>query len=629
MAFALEETVSLDEASIDMTTYDIRKEEANFGNEDFKADHTVPPGWTYKGVIASGRHFHLKCPLGNIYRSRADAFSKMYSSGKYSREEVEMIKESLKYEGWEENETIPKGWRIKRDKHYSIYLFEQGGKKFKSALKALRFVKTYSKYYSEEDLEKLKILTMGSGKLKIADGNSDSSSSWLTDASLYPQKSVTPDSSWLSDAFLYPEGWKYKLCKNSKNIQSRTVIQFLSPEGVNIRGIIPAMSYMIKNGSSTEDITMMRKALSQRGWEQDASLPENWMFRRRHRSLEFCDSLGNHFTSKEKAVEITSKSNVFCEQDLLKIRNFQSKSNNSLNATNLHSDSQTESKRSRFMNWQTDETLHPSGWNFAQTTKLLYFRSPEGRVFKGARVALKNMLENGFSNQDILKMKKAMGLKGWTEHDSLPENWMYRRKGRAIQFCDFKMDFYPSKEVALKKLEGSSDLLVLKEFQAPASTYLKPQRIEKSVTSKGRCRKRFRKSNIPDSSWLSDGSLYPEGWKYRMCKNPTNFEKRTNIQFLLPNGKVLYGLRLALAYMIKNSFSPENIFTIKKALGQRGWKEDASLPENWMYRYMDRLQFCDSFGNYFTSREKALKFVFESSSLSEENILKIKNFQPK
>ena len=111
-----------------------------------------------------------------------------------------------------------------------------------------------------------------------------------------------------------------------------------------------------------------------------------------------------------------------------------------------------------------------------------------------------------------------------------------------------------------------------------------------------------------------------------MCKNSTSMENKTNIKFLLPDGKELYGLRLALAYMIKNNFSTEDISTMRKALGQRGWKEDPSLPENWLFRWMGRLHFCDSFGNFFKSRDKAIKFALESNSLNEENILKVKNF---
>ena len=158
------------------------------------------------------------------------------------------------------------------------------------------------------------------------------------------------------------------------------------------------------------------------------------------------------------------------------------------------------------------------------------------------------MLQNGYSNQDILNMKRAMGLNGWTDHAPLPENWMYRRKNRHIQYCDSKAEIYTSKEVAMKKasesgvLKGESDLTRLKLFRVPAMT----------------------EHIIPDSSWLSDSSLYPEGWKYKMCKNSTDVENRTNFKFLTADGKVLYGLRLALAYMIKNNYPLENISKMRK-----------------------------------------------------------------
>ena len=103
MSFNLEEIVSLDEASNTMINNDDNREETHLNKEVFRTDQSVPPGWSYKGVIASRKNFSLKCSVGYIYRSRADALAKMYSSGKYSKEEIEMIKDSLKYEGWEEN----------------------------------------------------------------------------------------------------------------------------------------------------------------------------------------------------------------------------------------------------------------------------------------------------------------------------------------------------------------------------------------------------------------------------------------------------------------------------------------------------------------------------------------------
>ena len=164
------------------------------------------------------------------------------------------------------------------------------------------------------------------------------------------------------------------------------------------------------------------------------------------------------------------------------------------------------------------------------------------------------------------------------------------------------------KKVNASEENQSSGLVKINQFQAPTNMSLKP--ILKH--------KRSKKLIIPDSSWLSDASLYPEGWRYKMCKNKTNVRNRTNIKFLLPNGTVICGMIPALAYMIQNGYPLEDLKMMRKALGQRGWSEDASLPENWIFRrttsnsQFKTLQFCDSLGNFFPSREKAIKFVVDS-----------------
>ena len=145
MSLELEETVSPQETlsmgfyasgNATMVKQDINEEETKNDQDQFKSDFTVPAGWSFKGILGSGKNFLLKCPMGSIYRSRADAYEKMYSSGKYSQEEIEALKHCLKYERWKDTDTIPKGWIIKRRKKHSIHLIEQGGKKFLSALKA-------------------------------------------------------------------------------------------------------------------------------------------------------------------------------------------------------------------------------------------------------------------------------------------------------------------------------------------------------------------------------------------------------------------------------------------------------------------------------------------------------------
>merc|ERR1740129_1554960 len=80
----------------------------------------------------------------------------------YSIQDTMAMKQLLKYEGWEESKNIPVGWRIKKYKNHTAKIFmEQGGRRFNSASKALKFVKMYRKYYSADDLRKLEALATG------------------------------------------------------------------------------------------------------------------------------------------------------------------------------------------------------------------------------------------------------------------------------------------------------------------------------------------------------------------------------------------------------------------------------------------------------------------------------------
>lgn len=108
----------------------------------FLSDHTVPPGWRFKGTLASRKRFTLQCPNGNQYRSRSDAFEKMIISRRYSDNDISAMESCLKYEGWEDTEALPEGWKLKRrfESKSSTLVMEQGGRKFNSAIKALELL---------------------------------------------------------------------------------------------------------------------------------------------------------------------------------------------------------------------------------------------------------------------------------------------------------------------------------------------------------------------------------------------------------------------------------------------------------------------------------------------------------
>ena len=126
------------------------------GNSDnFISDHSVPSGWSFGGSFLTDS-FIIKSPTGAAYKSRRDALEDMIVSGMYSYQDVMVMKECLKYEGWEESEDVPDGWMIHRSMAApGVVLMEQGGKVFLSVQDALDLVKMFSKYYASDAAEKL------------------------------------------------------------------------------------------------------------------------------------------------------------------------------------------------------------------------------------------------------------------------------------------------------------------------------------------------------------------------------------------------------------------------------------------------------------------------------------------
>ena len=463
MSVELEETVSVHESSDTrsdafdndiLIAEDINEEETKIDDDQYKTDATVPAGWIYKGLLASGKTFFLKCTKGNIYRSRADAFEKMCTSGKYSQEETETLKHCLKYEGWEDNDDIPRGWKIKRGpKKYSIQLLEQGGKKFLSALKAYEFVKKHSKYYSTEDFNRLQILSrrtpLQECKIRIK------------------KKRVRPvsTSSWSSDETAYPIGWKFKEVEVSGKSYHRGH-RLLAPGGKLFSSVRSALEHVIKNKFPESDIAMLRAAMINNRWKTIESLP-NWFFKTRGslHAISIVDHEGKVYQSREEAIRnITDKSYV------AQIRNLNlgnDDKSSTISPTIKTCANKVFKKRPRKMSneWQVDEGLYPSGWNYLEMRRVLWgqtvtyhkLKSPDGTQLGGVRAALEHMIKNDYAETDIQMMRDAMVRNKWKTDDGLPLFWFFRKDSKyGFKFVDNEGNLYKSGEQALKNFSPKS-----------------------------------------------------------------------------------------------------------------------------------------------------------------------------
>ena len=255
--------------------------------------------------------------------------------------------------------------------------------------------------------------------------------------------------------------------------------------------------------------------------------------------------------------------------------------------------------------WKCNNELYPSGWMFggrSRNPNAVKLRAPEGTILVGVKSALHYMTSNNYPEDDIAMMRRALSQNGWEEHDTLPENWFYRRKGRAIEFCDPEGRSYNSKEKVLKTnmLLKESDLVKLRKFQAP-------------------------KNSTTDDEYVGDISILPPGWKILKDYDAQN----RNARIISPQGLNFRTKRSALAYMMESNFSNDDIEKLHKSIEQDGWFTHQNLPMNWRYkkRSISGLLFSDPSGFYFKSREKALKSLRKFPEENMNDISLLSKFQ--
>ena len=92
--------------------------EGSTGNyEEIADDPTIPAGWkscwrTMEGFSQGTKTKSYFAPNGRYCQSRLNALNYMVTELKSSPEDVKLMREALKEEGWREEENLPEGWMV-------------------------------------------------------------------------------------------------------------------------------------------------------------------------------------------------------------------------------------------------------------------------------------------------------------------------------------------------------------------------------------------------------------------------------------------------------------------------------------------------------------------------------------
>ena len=205
----------------------------------------------------------------------------------------------------------------------------------------------------------------------------------------------------------------------------------------------------------------------------------------------------------------------------------------------------------------------PLGWteNIPPNGNEVVYTSPEGETFT-TRLALVEFLVKSKSDpQTIYTLWNTLGAEGWMMGDELvPPGWRMKSYKNLFDYKYLTRDMkvVNSSEEALKHITESDDYS--KENQ---------QNFKKWYSDI--------KNVAPQIVWKNDKSL-PDGWK--VASGPEFEVIKDN------NGALFDGRKEAIDHMIKEHYSPSNIFSLWNTLHLEGWINDEDhLPTGWKRKF--------------------------------------------
>ena len=493
---------------------------------------------------------------------------------KYPTEEVEDMRRMLRFEGWEINKNLPKGWRMRYSfssvESTNMSLLTSEGKEFKSYKPAIEFMES-NQNYTKNDINDMKLL--------------------IEEKCTVRRQSIKD---WGEDETV-PSGWKVRVAHGKAEAGKKF---FLSPEGKQFPCRKAALQFMIKESYSEDQVAEMRKLLKYEGWEESKYLPEKWHLRQTiknatSKSIVFLTPLGSEFKSYSTAIEFLLTNSKYSEEDVENIK--------------MLREQHCTIRRTANDNWEENETV-PEGWKVrvadgkANSGKQ-FFLAPDGRQFPCRRIALKTMIENVFPQQDIEDMRSKLVYEGWETSEDLPKFWYVRRPSKlkeyAYSFVTDIGDKLASTKAAIEYLQSRN--------RDNIDEVDKLMNFSKTVKT----------NNTERHQWEDDGTV-PEGWKVRRVPSKKPGAGELEI-FLTSGGQQIFNRRTAIDHVMKENYDEEAINKLRKGMKRFGWEIDPNLPpgflmKNSMHGKSILTQFLTPENQKFESHSKLLDHLLNTGN---------------
>jgi len=418
-----------------------------------------------------------------------------------------------------------------------------------------------------------------------------------------------------------PEGWRYKGFGYQMYIKS--------PYGVVYRSRRHAFEDMIQCGKySMLEIINMKSKLLFEGWNSSDKLPRGWMIKKSGNKYRYLGQGGELFSSSVEVKNFVKRyEEYFSAEDVEKVRNY-----GITVKTENHEKTKSKGYKDRDDgSWTYDCSKVPEGWGLKEvkfgSRMVKKVISPEGKIFNSRRIALKYLVAENSSDYLIESMRACLKHDGWSTNENLPVNWFYKyyesKKSQAPSFLTSTGHLFTSKESAMVQLvkeNKKEDLEILYKFVNP-NIQPKSLKLNKKQKSQGKILKMKRIDKFSNNHLEEDGFSFnhpnvPIGWgaKEKM------FGKRKLLLLASRDGKVFQGKRKAIAFMVKENYSEEQIEEMRQCLMLDGWLKDENLPTGWFYKieaHSGNWKFISPEGLLFKSKGQVIEYLRKLSKFDE------------
>ena len=353
--------------NIDEDTANLKEENSGENNPN-EENKFSPPGkdWNEDSSVPTGWKIKknvitggvtLKNPQGKKFLTRLAALH--YSKSQNgSQEEVDVLRESMTLEGWTRSDLLPPAWFYRKNNHGERIFVTDTAQKIRGRTETVKFMRS-SQAYSEEDIENI-------------------------------------------DKFIMQE------IQNPK--QKKKVAK-------SIKKFLTLKEKIAKRKKSEKLLNKEEKSRSKRFGKHDSLKAKS----KRYTKLENVEKMKKE--KKKKSVEI---------------------------GTNIDA------------SWLSDEFL-PQGWrykDFSEKSSLptKFLLSPKGDRLPGFSSALRLMTKEKYSQDEVSMMRNFMRRFGWKADPTLPEEWSVKQGNKSYNYCSPQGDILKSKHQLEKYLKQGREL---------------------------------------------------------------------------------------------------------------------------------------------------------------------------